>query len=80
MNAFDLLQTLFADDLSALEHMRRRGLFVLPMSKAIKEEHLGRCCYLAEEFLAPSDLCQLKSTLGLDERRWKRYKARVAGQ
>jgi hypothetical protein len=46
----------------------------------VKEEHLGRCCYLAEELLPSNDLCALKHEIGLDERQWRMYKARVSAQ
>ena len=80
MNTFDRLQTLFLDDLRELHQIRKRGWLVLPMTRAVKEEHLGRCCYLAEEFLSPADLDALKHKVGLDERQWRAYKARVSAQ
>jgi hypothetical protein len=80
MNAFDALQTLFVQDLRELHEIRKRGWFVMPMTRVVKEEHLGRCCYLAEEFLTPADLCALKREVGLDERQWRAYKTKVSGQ
>jgi hypothetical protein len=46
----------------------------------VKEEHLGRCCYLAEEFLSTAELCALKKEIGLDERQWRAYKSKISGQ
>ncbi len=80
MSTFDTLQTMILDDLRELQRMRKRGWFVFSMARAVKEEHLGRCCYLAEEFLLPTDLCLFKSKLGLDERQWRVYKARISAQ
>ena len=80
MNAFEMFQALFAADLRELHRLRQRGWFVLPIARTVKEEHLGRCCYLAEEFLAPADLCALKQEVGLDERQWRAYKAKVSAQ
>ncbi len=50
MNSFETLQDLFLHDLNDLHHLQRRGWLVWPMTRIVKEEHLGRCCYLAEEF------------------------------
>lgn len=80
MNAFESLQALFVADLRALHQIAKRGWLVLPITRAVKEEHLGRCCYLAEEFLSCADLCALKCQVGLDEQQWRRYKARVSAQ
>ncbi len=80
MNTFTMLQTLFVSDLRELQRLQRRRWFVFSTARAIKEEHLGRCCYLAEEFLATADLCTLKQELGLNDRQWRAYKARVSGQ
>lgn len=80
MNTFDTLQSLFIADLRELHQLRKRGWFVLPVTRAVKEEHLGRCCYLAEEFLGSADLCTLKHVVGLDEQQWRTYKARVSEQ
>jgi hypothetical protein len=80
MKPFEVLQALFLHDLAELQRLEKRGWFVLPMIRVVKEEHLGRCCYLAEEFLSPAELCVLKQQLGLDERRWLAYKTRISGQ
>lgn len=80
MDIFDALQALFSRDLSELQQIRKRGWRVLPTTRTVKEEHLGRCCYLAEEFLTSNDLCALKQKLGLDEREWHAYKTKVSGQ
>jgi hypothetical protein len=80
MNTFDTLQTLFTQDLRELHQIRKRGWFTLPMSRLIKEENIGRCCYLAEEFLSPAELCTLKQEIGLDELQWRAYKSRLSEQ
>ncbi len=80
MNTFDTLQALFSHDLSELQQFRKRGWRVLPMTRVVKEEHLGRCCYLAEEFLSTAELCALKKEIGLDERQWRAYKSKISGQ
>jgi len=80
MNTFDSLQALFLQDLRELHQLQKRGWRVLPTSRVVKEEHLGRCCYLAEEFLSSEDLCTLKQDLKLDDQQWRFYKAKLAGQ
>ncbi len=80
INTFDSLQALFLQDLRELHQLRKRGWRVLPMTRVVKEEHLGRCCYLAEEFLGSADLCALKHELGLDEQQWHTYKTKISGQ
>lgn len=80
MNTFNTLQNLFVQDLRELHQLQKRGWFVLPMTRIVKEEHLGRCCYLAEEFLSSADLSALKRELGLDERQWRAYKAKISEQ
>jgi hypothetical protein len=80
MNTFDSLKALFLSDLQELHQLRKRGWRVLPMTRVVKEEHLGRCCYLAEEFLSSEDLCILKQNLNLDEQQWHAYKEKLSGQ
>ncbi len=80
MNTFDSLQTLFLRDLHELHQIQKRWWFILPTTRTVKEEHLGRCCYLAEEFLSPADLNALKHKIGLDERQWHAYKAKISEQ
>ena len=80
MNTFDSLQALFLHDLQELHQLRKRGWRALSMTRVVKEEHLGRCCYLAEEFLSSEDLCTLKQDLELDEEQWCAYKTKLTGQ
>ncbi len=79
MSTFDKLQTMLSHDLLELRQLQKRGWFAWPMTRVVMEEHLGRCCYLAEEFLDPADLCKLKRKLGLDERQWRAYKVKITG-
>ena len=80
MNTFDALQALLSRDLHELHQIQKRGWRILPMARIVKEEHLGRCCYLAEEFLSSTDLRALKLEVGLDEQQWRSYKEKVSGQ
>jgi hypothetical protein len=79
VNTFEKLQELFLHDMQELSQLHRRW-HIWPMARIVKEEHLGRCCYLAEEFLTSSDLCALKQKIGLSERQWHFYKVKVSGQ
>lgn len=80
MDTFDTLQALLSRDLHELQQIQKRGWRVLPTTRMVKEEHLGRCCYLAEEFLSTTELCALKKEIGLDERQWRAYKSKISGQ
>ncbi len=80
MNPFDTLQTLFSQDIRELHKLQHRWWFSLSLTRVVKEQHLGRCCYFAEEFLAPSELRAFKKAVGLDEKQWREYKAKVSGQ
>ncbi len=80
MNNFDSLRTLFLHDLQELHQLRKRGWRILPTTRDVKEEHLGRCCFLAEEFLSAEDLRLLKQYLKLDEQQWRAYKEKLSGQ
>ena len=80
MNTYEALHALFSSDLRELQQLRKRTWRVLPMTRTVKEEHLGRCCYLAEEFLSSAELRQLKQEVGLNEQQWRAYKTKVSGQ
>ena len=80
MNTFDSLQALFLHDLRELHQLQKRGWRVLPTTRVVKEEHLGRCCYLAEEFLSSEDFCMLKQDLKVDEQQLRSYKAKLTGR
>ncbi len=79
MNTFETLKTLFSQDLHELQLHQKRWWHFMSMTRVVKEEHLGRCCYLAEEFLSPADLYTFKQTVGIDEHQWHAYKAKVSG-
>jgi len=76
---YETVQVLFLHALHDVQEIKRRGWRVLPMTRMVKEEQLGRCCYLAEEFLSSAELRTLKDEVKLDERQWRAYKTRVSG-
>lgn len=77
---YETVQVLFLHALHDVQEMQRRGWRVLPITRMVKEEQLGRCCYLAEEFLDPAELKALKDEAKLDERQWRTYKVRLSGR
>lgn len=79
MSSFEQLQNLIGADLHELHLLYRRRWFVWPMDRVIKEEHLGRCCYLAEELLTTVDLCALKTAVGLSDAEWRKFKLKISG-
>jgi hypothetical protein len=79
MSSLEQLQSLIGDDLHELHLLYQRRWFVWPMDRIVKEEHLGRCCYLAEEMLSTVDLCALKASVGLNEEEWRKFKLKISG-
>lgn len=79
MDPFDTLQVLFSHDMNELHQLQKRRWFSLSMTRVVKEQHLGRCCYFAEEFLSPTELRAFKQAVGLNEQQWREYKAKVSG-
>ncbi len=79
MNPFETLQALFLQDMSELNQLEKRRWFFLSMTRVVKEQHLGRCCYFAEEFLSPAELRAFKKLVGLNEGQWRDYKLKVSG-
>jgi hypothetical protein len=77
MNVVEQLQTLMIEDISELQRLRKRRWWTWTMTRSLKEAHIGRCCYLAEEFLEAVELRRLKEKIGLDERQWRRYKSKI---
>ena len=79
MSSFEQLQGLIGEDLHELHMLYRRRWLVWPMDRIVKEEHVGRCCYLAEEMLSTVDLCALKASVGLNEQEWRQFKLKISG-
>ncbi|GCE31543.1 hypothetical protein KDA_70270 [Dictyobacter alpinus] len=79
MSVFEQLKNLFMDDLQALRQLKKHGWFVWPMERVVKQEHLGRCCYLAEELLSEDELQQMKAQLALSNLQWHSLKTKVSG-
>jgi hypothetical protein len=77
---YETVQVLLLHALHEVQEIQKRGWRVLPMTRMVKEEQLGRCCYLAEEFLDSTELRALKDEAKLNERQWRAYKGRITKQ
>jgi hypothetical protein len=60
-----------------LELERLAGIWPSTIEKRhVKEQAIGRLCYLAEEDLNPPELAILKRALGINDTRWRAFKAK----
>ena len=80
MSVYEQLQRRIVEDVQSLQILKKRGWLVWPMERVVKEEDIGRCCYLAEEWLSSAQLQALKERVGLDEGQWRRYKTKLSAQ
>jgi hypothetical protein len=75
MKTFEELKATFTQELLELE--RLTGIWPSTIEKRhVKEQAIGRLCYLAEEDLSPLELGTLKRALGINDTRWRAYKAK----
>jgi len=75
MKTFEELKAAFTQELRELE--RLTGIWPSTIEKRhVKEQEIGRYCYEAEEDLNPLELSTLKRALGINDTRWRAYKAR----
>jgi hypothetical protein len=75
MKTFEELKAALTQELVELE--RLAGIWPSTIEKRhVKEQAIGRLCYLAEEDLSPPELITLKRALGLGDTRWRTFKAR----
>ena len=63
-------------DLAELQQLPTQGRLALA-ERTFKEELIGQHCYEAEQSLDLPDLLLLQKTLGLDEKAWRTYKAKL---
>jgi hypothetical protein len=60
-----------------LELQRLTGIWPSTIEKRhVKEQAIGRLCYLAEEDLSALELNTLKRALGINDTRWRTFKAK----
>ncbi len=75
MKTFEELKADLTQDLLELE--RLTGIWPSTIEKRhAKEQAIGRLCYLAEEDLSPLELNTLKRALGINDTRWRTFKAK----
>jgi hypothetical protein len=72
------LEELKADLTQELRELERlAGIWPSTIEKRhVKEQAIGRLCYLAEEDLSSPELVSLKRALGLNDTRWRAFKAK----
>jgi hypothetical protein len=75
MKTFEELKAVFTQDLLELEKLA--GIWPSTIEKRhVKEQEIGRHCYEAEEDLSQLELNTLKRALGINDSRWRAYKAK----
>jgi hypothetical protein len=75
MKTFDELKAVLTQELLELE--RLAGIWPSTIEKRhVKEQTIGRLCYIAEEDLSLTELTTLKRALGLNDTRWRTYKTK----
>jgi hypothetical protein len=75
MKTFEELKTAFTQDLLELEQLA--GIWPSTIEKRqVKEQKIGRQCYEAEEDLSQLELNMLKRALGINDSRWRAFKAK----
>ena len=75
MKTFEELKAVLTQELLELE--RLTGIWPSTIEQRhVKEQEIGRHCYEAEEDLSPLELNTLKRVLGINDTRWRAYKAK----
>jgi hypothetical protein len=75
MKTLEELKAVFTQELQELEKLV--GIWPSTIEKRhVKEQEIGRHCYEAEEDLSALELNMLKKTLGINDTRWRAYKAK----
>lgn len=73
---YQVIKAQLMKDLAELQQLPTQGRMALA-ERAFKEELIGQQCYEAERSLDLPDLLLLQKTLGLDEKAWRTYKAKL---
>ncbi len=75
VKTFEELKVVLTQELLELE--RLAGIWPSTIEKRhVKEQAIGRLCYLAEEDLSTLELTTLKRALGINDTRWRAFKAK----
>jgi hypothetical protein len=75
MKTFEELKAEFTQELLELEQLAGNWPGTI-QERHVKEQEIGRYCYEAEEDLSPLELNTLKRALGLNDTKWRAYKAK----
>jgi len=75
MKTFEELKAVLTQDLLELEKLARIWPSTIE-KRHVKEQEIGRHCYEAEEDLGQTELNTLKRALGINDTRWRAYKAK----
>jgi len=75
MKTFEELKALLTQDLLELEQLAGNWPSTIE-ERHVKEQEIGRQCYEAEEDLSQLELNSLKRVLGINDTRWRTYKAK----
>ena len=75
METFEELKAALTQELLELE--RLAGIWPSTIEKRhVREQAIGRLCYLAEEDLSQLELGTLKRALGINDTRWRSFKTK----
>jgi hypothetical protein len=75
MKTLEELKAILTQELLELE--RLAGIWPSTIEKRhVREQAIGRLCFLAEEDLSPPELITLKRALGLNDTRWRAFKTK----
>jgi hypothetical protein len=75
MKTFEELKAVLTQELLELE--RLAGIWPSTIEKRhVREQAIGRLCYLAEEDLSQLELGTLKRALGINDTRWRSFKTK----
>jgi hypothetical protein len=75
MKTFEELKAVLTQDLLELKQLAGNWPNTIE-KRHVKEQEIGRHCYEAEEDLSPLELNTLKRALGINDSRWRVYKAK----
>ena len=76
MKTFAQLEAMLTQELAELKELQQSAWLIPTTKRARKEQQLGRHCYEAEEDLSRADLSVLKTTLSMEESKWRALKAK----
>ncbi len=76
MQTFEEWRAILTIDFLALGLLQGRD-DLSRIRRSMKEQEIGQHCWQAGESLSDAELSQLKKVLGLDEKAWQAYKAKV---